>query len=108
MLQPGRWYLFEWYVKLNTPGLSDGVAKLWIDDASQPISSQTLRMEYEDMRWLRGDQQGKQFGVVRLTLYDQRCDIGRNACPPNGPYVLDQWQEWDNIVVSKRPIGPMK
>jgi hypothetical protein len=107
-LQPDTWYLFEWYVKLNTPGSTDGVTKLWIDDASRPISSQTLRMEYQDMRWLRSDQQGRQFGEVRLTLYDQRCDIGRNVCPPYGPYVLDQWQQWDNIVVSKRPIGPMK
>lgn len=107
-LQPDTWYLFEWYVQLNTPGMSDGITKLWIDDTSRPMATQTLRMAYDDMRWLKRDQGGRQFGVVRLTLYDQRCDIGRNTCPPNGPYVLDQWQQWDNIVVSTHPIGPMK
>ena len=105
-LQPGNWYLFEWYVRLNTPGVSDGVTRLWIDDATDPVTAQTLRMEYRDMRWLKRDQANKQFGVVRLTVYDQRCDIGKNTCPPNGPDMLDQSQRWDQIVVSKRPIGP--
>jgi len=105
-LQPGKWYLFEWYVRLNTPGISDGVTKLWIDDATDPITAQTLRMEYRDMRWLKYEHANRRFGVVRLTVYDQRCDIGRNTCPPNGPDILDQSQRWDQIVVSKRPIGP--
>jgi hypothetical protein len=106
ILQPGKWYLFEWYVRLNAPGLSNGVTRLWIDDATDPISTQTLRMEYRDMRWLKAEQANRQFGVVRLTVYDQRCDIGRNTCPPNGPDILDQSQRWDHIVVSKRSIGP--
>jgi len=106
-LQPGKWYLFEWYVRLNTPGISDGVTKLWIDDATDPITAQTLRMEYRDMRWLKYEHANRRFGVVRLTVYDQRCDIGRNTCPPNGPDILDQSQRWDQIVVSKRPIGPL-
>jgi hypothetical protein len=106
-LQPGRWYLFEWHVRLNSPGLSDGIARLWIDDATNPITAQTLRMEYRNMRWLKREQANRQFGVVRLTVYDQRCDIGRNTCPPNGPDILDQSQRWDHIVVSKSPIGPL-
>jgi hypothetical protein len=105
-LRPGSWYLFEWYVRLNSPGLSNGVTRLWIDDATGPITAQTLRMEYRDMRWLKRDQANRQFGVVRLTVYDQRCDIGRNTCPPNGPDMIDQSQRWDQIVVSKSPIGP--
>jgi hypothetical protein len=105
-LQPGKWYLFEWYVRLNSPGLSNGVTRLWIDDATDPITTQTLRMEYRDMRWLKYEHVNRQFGVVRLTVYDQRCDIGRNTCPPNGPDMLDQSQRWDQIVISKRPIGP--
>jgi hypothetical protein len=105
-LQPGKWYLFEWYVRLNSPGLSNGVTRLWIDDASGPVTAQTLRMEYRDMRWLKPDQANRRFGVVRLTVYDQRCDIGPNTCPPHGPDILDQSQKWDDIVVSKSPIGP--
>lgn len=107
-LQPGNWYLFEWYIKLNDPGVSNGVTRLWIDAAGDPLTKQTLRMEYKDMRWLKARDEGKQFGVVRLTVYHQRCDKGPNTCPPNGPVVLSQSQRWDQIVVSKAPIGPMR
>lgn len=106
-LERGRWYLFEWYIRFNTPGVSDGVTKLWIDDASRPIARQTLRLRYDDMRWLRGSDGGKQFGFLRLTVYDQRCDIDPNTCPPNGPAILSQSHRWDHIVVSKSPIGPV-
>jgi hypothetical protein len=107
-LVPGRWYLFEWYVALNTPGQSDGVTSLWIDDATHPIERQTLRMHYTDMRWLRSRDAGRQFGMVRLTVYDQRCDRVPNTCPPFGPNILDQSHRWDSIVVSTSPIGPIR
>jgi hypothetical protein len=107
-LQPGRWYLFEWYIRVNTPGQSDGVTRLWIDDASGAIASQTLRMEYTDVRWLKTRDAGKQFGLLRLTVYHQRCDIGPNTCPPNGPAILRQSQRWDQIVISKSRIGPLE
>jgi len=107
-LQPGKWYLFEWYIKLNTPGASDGATRLWIDDATQPIASQTLRVQYDDMRWLKASDAGKQFGVLRLTVYDQRCDGKPNTCPPDGPSILNQSQRWDNIVVSKRHVGGIR
>jgi hypothetical protein len=106
-LQPGKWYLFEWYVKHNTPGKSDGATKLWIDDASAPITRQTLRMDYADMRWLRTMDAGKAFGELRLTVYNQRCDGTPNTCPPNGPSILPQSHRWDRVVVSKAPIGPI-
>lgn len=106
-LQPGRWYYFEWYVKLNTPGKSDGVTRLWVDEASKPIDEPTLRMQHTDMRWLRDKDANRQFNVVRLTVYHQRCDNEPNSCPPNGPWVLDQYQRWDHVAVSTRPIGPV-
>ena len=46
------------------------------------------------------------FSEVRLTVYHQRCDIGPNTCPPNGPDLLPQYQRWDRVVVSTAPIGP--
>jgi hypothetical protein len=107
-LQPGRWYLFEWYIKLNTPGASDGVTKLWIDDASGPVITQTLRMHYTDMRWLRSSDAGRQFDELRLTVYHQRCDGAPNTCPPNGPRILDQSHRWDRIVISRAPVGPLR
>jgi hypothetical protein len=105
-LQPGRWYLFEWYLKLNTLGASDGVSKLWIDDASGSISAQTLRMHHRDVRWLRKQDAGRQFTVLRLTLYRNGCDGPPNTCPPIGPSTLNQSHRWDQIVISKNPIGP--
>lgn len=106
-LAPGRWYYFEWYVKLNTPGQSNGVTRLWIDDASKPIASPTLRMSYDDMRWRRAEDGDRPFRVVRLTVYHQRCDGTPNTCPPNGPWILNQSQRWDRVVVSRTPVGPL-
>jgi hypothetical protein len=94
-------------VKLNTPGVSDGETDLWIDDASEPIATQTLRLHYTDMRWLRTEDAGKQFGFLRLTVYHQRCDGIPNTCPPNGPMLLDQSHRWDHIEMSTTPIGPI-
>jgi hypothetical protein len=106
-LEPGKWYLFEWYVKLNAPGVSNGITRLWVDDATQPITGQTLRLQHTDMRWLKSSDLGKQFGTIELTVYDQRCDSVPNVCPPRGPSILNQSQRWDDIVVSTRPIGPI-
>jgi hypothetical protein len=106
-IAPGRWYYFEWYVKLNTPGQADGATKLWVDDATRPIESPTLRLQYDDMRWLRTEDAGRAFRVVRLTVYHQRCDGTPNTCPPKGPSMLNQSQRWDRLVVSRTPVGPV-
>jgi hypothetical protein len=103
-LQPGRWYVFEWYLKMNTPGLSDGVTKLWIDEAARGSRWRTLRLAYDDMRWLREQDAGKKFGFLRLSAYRQRCDIAPEECPPFGPAILNQSQRWDGIVVSTKPL----
>jgi hypothetical protein len=106
-LQPGKWYLFEWHVRINSPGKADGETRLWIDDATTRIDEQTLRLELTDVRWLKYSDVGKQFGVLRLTLYHQRCDGIPNSCPPNGPSILSQFHKWDHIVISKARIGPL-
>lgn len=106
-LEPGRWYLFEWHVKLNTPGVPDGVTTLWIDDATEPVITQTRRLYYPDMLWLRSGDADKAFNTLRLTVYHQRCDGIPNSCPPNGPRVLNQSHRWDHVVVSKSPVGPV-
>jgi hypothetical protein len=105
-LEPGKWYLFEWYVKLNTPGQSNGITSLWVDDASRPIATQTLRLHDTDMRWLKNANAGTELDTLRLTVYDQRCDAAPSTCPPNGPSVLKQSHRWDRIVVSRQRIGP--
>ena len=94
-LQPGRWYLFELYIKLNTLGKSDGIVKLWIDDASQPIPTQTLRLFYTSLKY-RNPQESCPIENFQLTDYH---DV---TTPAPG-----QHQRWDQIVVSLKPIGPM-
>src|SRR5439155_17922791 len=100
-LQPGHWYLFEWYIKLNTPGVSDGLTKLWVDDASQPISTQTLRLSYSDMRFLGSGDAGNRAGMLRLMTFNQGCRAGAGC-----PAMLDQYQKWDEVVISTSRIGP--
>jgi len=46
-------------------------------------------------------------GLLRLTVYHQRCDMGGNRCPPNGPSIIQQSQRWDQIVISRARIGPL-
>jgi hypothetical protein len=87
--------------------VSDGATRLWIDDATRPVGEQTLRLAYDDMRWLRSGDAGKTFSSLRLSVYHQRCDWTPNTCPPNGPSVLDQWQRWDHVAVSTSRIGPI-
>ena len=106
-LTPGRWYYFEWFVKLNSPGQANGVTRLWIDDATKPVTAPTLRLEYGDMQWLRKQDAKRAFRVIRLTVYHQRCDRTPNTCPPNGPWILNQSQRWDRLVVSRTPVGPV-
>lgn len=35
LIQSGRWYVFEYMIKINTPGVSNGEAKWWVDGVLQ-------------------------------------------------------------------------
>ena len=96
-LRPGKWYLFEWYVKLNTPGMADGVTKLWVDDATVPLSAQTLRASYTDIVFRTAADRGRRLTDVMLTAYANT--RATNAIPT-------QYTKWDDIVISKARVGP--
>jgi hypothetical protein len=96
-LQPGRWYLFEWHLKLNDPGVPNGVTRLWVDDASAPIGQQTLRASYNDI-FLRAD---FHIGVLLRHVW---LSAFHNTNPPDP----DQYVKWDNLVISLGPIGPLR
>jgi hypothetical protein len=98
VLQPGRWYLFEWYVKLNTPGAANGVTKLWVDDASGPIATQTLRASYTDVVFRTTGDGWRLLTDIMLTAYANTRVT--NALP-------DQYTKWDQIVFSRARIGPI-
>ena len=94
--QADKWYLVELHVKMNTPGSADGIAELWMDDATTgPPSSQTLRMRYTNLNW--GATSGSRWKRVSLLTNYQN-----SATAPLYQYV---W--YDQVVVSKSRIGPM-
>ena len=97
---PGKWYLFEMYIQLNTPGQSDGVVKMWIDDASVPISSQTLRLYYTKVK-MRNPRAECDLSSIHMNLIEMTAYHQSNTPSPG------QYQRWDQIVVSQKPIGPM-
>mgnify|MGYP001572364052 CR=1 FL=1 len=97
---PGRWYLFEMYLKLGIAGQSNSIVKMWIDDASVPIVTQTLRLHYTTVRGRNSapecDQAAIDMDLLEMTAYHQ-----------SNPPSPGQYQRWDQIVVSRTPIGPM-
>lgn len=101
-IEPGNWYLFEWHIKLNTPGKGDGVTRLWVDKVTpgQPgPAAQTLRLSYSDCTF-RADSDSK---VRQLWLSAYENMMSQDA-PVSGSA---QHTRWDQIVVSRQPIGPL-
>ena len=96
----GRWYLVEYYLKLNTGDNFDGVVKLWVDDASVPITKQTLRLSRNDIR-VRKSSEGDAYYADSFFISSHINDSGYV-----GP-VKDQWIAWDQFVISAVPIGPI-
>lgn len=80
----GRWYCIEAQARLNTPGSSDGVFRLWIDDQ--------LEAEREGLNWV-GSYQG--YGINAVFLEN----FWNNGSP------VAQERYFDNFVVSTTRIG---
>ncbi len=80
------WILVEAHAKLNTPGKSDGLARLWIDGR---LEAERVNMNF------RGSYTGHGINAVFLESYW------------NEGSVKTQGRWYDNFVVSTRPIGPV-
>ena len=85
-LDSGRWYAVELMVKPNTPGVKDGVIKLWIDGV--------LYMHHTGQS-VRGNL-STPINHAWLTSYFG----GQPTAHPT------QWVWYDNIVVSTSYVGP--
>jgi hypothetical protein len=84
--ESGYWVLVEASAKLNTPGLSDGSCRLWIDG----------RLEAERTKLnLRGSYTRHGINAVFLESYW------------NGGASKTEGRWFDNFVVSTKPIGPV-
>ncbi len=85
----GSWYAVEAHVKLNDPGLSNGIFELWIDDV--------LEVGVYNVNWIGayeiGPDAGYALNFVSMENY-------WNAGTP-----VDQERYFDNWVVSREKIG---
>ena len=82
-----RWYCIEQYVRLNTPGIKNGVLKAWIDgyqvfEKNDILFRLTYNLKIEE---------------IVLSLY--------HGGPAVSPY--DQHMYIDNVVIARKYIGPV-
>jgi parallel beta-helix repeat protein len=80
----GQWQLVEARVRVNTVGLHDGLQELYVNN--------TLKISVQNMRWR--DTTDLKLNVIVLFAY-----------MPNT--IGTQYIYFDNIVVSRSPIGPL-
>jgi len=84
--ESGRWVAVEARLKLNTPGLADGYAALWIDGR---LEAERTGMDF------RGSWDERGINAIFLEAY-------WNQGSP-----VDQYRWYDDFVVSTEPIGPV-
>ena len=84
--QLGRWYCYEIMLKANTPGLRDGRMALWLDGK---MIADFTNLRFRDIADLKIDHVG-------LSLHG------------NGGIMATSKKYYDNFVIAKSYIGPMK
>ncbi|MCU4675538.1 hypothetical protein N7931_07800 [Catenovulum sp. 2E275] len=89
MLERNRWYCIEQYVKVNTPGQSNGILKAWIDGAPA-YELNNLKMRNEGFEHISIDR-------IWMNIYHGGKD----------PNNKDIYAFIDNVVVATQPIGPI-
>ena len=87
-LHRNRWYCIEQYVKLNTPGENDGIIRGWID--GQPAFEKS-GIRFRDVPELR---------IERVWF-----DVYHGG---KLPAAHDYHLYFDEIVISREPIGPVR
>ena len=86
-LQKNRWHCIEQYVRMNTPGIHDGIMRAWVD--GRPAFEKTDIL-YRTVDTLKIEQ-------IWMNVYH-----GGTAVSP-----YDQHLYVDNVVVARRYIGPI-
>jgi hypothetical protein len=98
----GNWYYIEIHVKLNTPGVADGVWEMWSDncgaDGRGCTGPGTLRARHTNIMWRKaGD--NSQMGSIWLENWSAPLQYGAQY-PSAGEEYYDQ------IKVSRVRVGP--
>jgi hypothetical protein len=89
-----KWFLYEFHIKLNTPGQSNGLAEVWIDGVSCPIQlgwggATVPRVQNANFNW------DLPFNMLRMNTNFDNCNTVCywytddmevwNGCPPGSP-----------------------
>jgi len=85
-LEKNRWYCIEQYLKMNTPGLNDGVMRAWVDGR--------LAWEKSDWRWR---------DIPTLKIEEVWMNVYHGGTTP---VDRDVHLYVDNVVVATQYIGP--
>ena len=85
-LDKGRWYAVETFVKLNTPGVNDGILRGWVDG----------RLAYERTDWRWRDVDTLHVEQIWMNFYHGGTDV-----PPDDLHLYI-----DNVVIATEYIGP--
>ena len=87
LLERGKWYRIESYLKLNTPGVSNGSIKAWVDGVKV--------LEDNRIMWRR---------VSSLKLDGVFFTFGYGGGDDSWNASEDQYNYYDNWVLSSQPI----
>jgi hypothetical protein len=88
LLENNRWYSVEQYVKLNTPGVSNGIIRAWIDGIQVKEKTDIRFRNISDLK----------IETIWMDVYHG----GVGVAPENMALYID------NVVVAHRYIGPMR
>jgi len=83
----GKWYCVITHVKLNTPGISDGVFEFWIDDKLQAGSY--------DLNWHGNWNADPKNYMINAVLFENYWNNG-------SPKLQERY--FDNILISSKPL----
>ena len=93
--QNGEWYCIEMHVKLNDPGLSNGLCEFWIDGVWQAGC--------ENLNFIGNRLPGAANKFVGINKF-----FIENYWNRPESLVQDQWKYIDNLVISTKPIGAVE
>lgn len=88
MMQKNRWYSIEQYVKLNTPGASDGILRAWIDGRLAYERTDLRYRSVPDLRiesvWMNVFHGGTAKAPADLSVYIDSIVVAREYIGPSG------------------------
>jgi hypothetical protein len=89
-VQPGEWHCIEEYVNVGTPGIDDGILKVWIDGVQ--------KINIDDMRfWNEENDNGLIGGIYFSTFHGGNSD---DWAPEN-----DSYAQFDGFVLARNRVG---